>query len=92
MSRKPLVLQAVACAVGTLTGCKPTNMKMGRAKSKTAAMDAAAGGNNANASSQLEHCRAPLGTVSPVENKDAGGDTVLGNEYNCRPPPTCCVC
>ncbi|MFT4241306.1 MAG: peptidoglycan-binding domain-containing protein [Acidovorax sp.] len=86
MSRKTLSLLAAACAVVALTGCETTNMKMGSAESKTVATGAAAGGTAANASSQLERCAAPLGTVSLVENQDAGWYTILRNEY--KLPPT----
>ena len=60
-------------------------MKMGSAGSKTVAT-ARLGGTAANASSQLEHCQSPLGTVSLVENQDAGWYTILRNEY--KLPPT----
>ncbi len=86
MSRKTLTLLAAACAVVALAGCETTDMKMGSAESKTVATGAAAGGNAANASGQLEHCPAPLGTVSLVENQNAGWYTILRNEY--RLPPT----
>lgn len=84
LKTKPLL--AAACAVIVLTGCETTNMKMGSAESKTVATGAAAGGTAANASSQLEHCQSPLGTVSLVENQDAGWYTILRNEY--KLPPT----
>ena len=84
LKTKPLL--AAACAVIALTGCETTNMKMGSAESKTVATGAAAGGTAANASSQLEHCQSPLGTVSLVENQDAGWYTILRNAY--KLPPT----
>lgn len=86
MSHKTLTLLAAACAALVLTGCETTNMKMGSAESKTVATGAAAGGSAANESSQLERCPAPLGTVSLVENQDAGWYTILRNEY--KLPPT----
>ncbi len=86
MLRKTIPLLAAACAVLTLTGCETTNMKMGSAESKTVATGAAAGGNAANESGQLERCQSPLGTVSLVENQDAGWYTILRNEY--KLPPT----
>ncbi|HCL85540.1 MAG TPA: peptidoglycan-binding protein [Comamonadaceae bacterium] len=86
MSQKTLTLLAAACAALVLTGCETTNMKMGSAESKTVATGAAAGGSAANESSQLERCPAPLGTVSLVENQDAGWYTILRNEY--KLPPT----
>lgn len=86
MSRNTLSLLATACAALALAGCETTNMKMGSAESKTVATGAAAGGNAANASSQLEHCQSSLGTVSLVENEAAGWYTILRNEY--KLPPT----
>ena len=41
---------------------------------------------SANASSALERCAAPLGTVSLIENQSAGWYTILRNEY--KLPPT----
>ena len=84
LKTKPLL--AAACAVIALTGCETTNMKMGSAESKTVATGAAAGGNAAKESGQLERCQSPLGTVSLVENQDAGWYTILRNEY--KLPPT----
>ena len=81
MSRKPLTLLAAACAALALTGCETTNMRMGSAESKTVATGAAAGGSAANESGQLERCQSPLGTVSLVENQDAGWYTILRDEY-----------
>ncbi|WP_404301084.1 peptidoglycan-binding protein [Alicycliphilus denitrificans] len=86
MSLNTLSLLATACAALALAGCETTNMKMGSAESKTVATGAAAGGNAANASSQLEHCQSSLGTVSLVENEAAGWYTILRNEY--KLPPT----
>ena len=86
MSPKKLTLLAAACATLALTGCETTNMKVGSAESKTVATGAAGGGNAANANSQLERCQSPLGTVSLVENQDAGWYTILRNEY--KLPPT----
>ncbi|GKS89625.1 peptidoglycan-binding domain-containing protein [Acidovorax sp. SUPP2539] len=86
MSKKTLPLLAAACAAVLLTGCETTNMKMGSAESKTVATGAAAGGATANESSDLQKCASPLGTVSLVENQQAGWYTILRNEY--RLPPT----
>jgi len=86
MSPKKLTLLAAACATLALTGCETTNMKVGSAESKTVATGAAGGASAANANSQLEHCQSPLGTVSLVENQDAGWYTILRNEY--KLPPT----
>ena len=86
MSRKTLPVLAAACAAIVLTGCETTNMRMGSAESKTVATGAAGGASTANESAQLQKCSAPLGTVSLVENQDAGWYTILRNEY--KLPPT----
>ncbi|QIL82557.1 peptidoglycan-binding protein [Diaphorobacter sp. HDW4A] len=86
MRKTHMTLVAAACAAVVLTGCETTDMKMGSSESKTVATGAAGGSSTANASSQLERCQAPLGTVSLVENQDAGWYTILRNEY--RLPPT----
>jgi hypothetical protein len=86
MSSKKLTLLAAVCATVVLTGCETTNMRMGSQESKTVATGAAAGGAAAGESSQLQRCQAPLGTVSLVENQDAGWYTILRNEY--KLPPT----
>ncbi|RYF27655.1 MAG: peptidoglycan-binding protein, partial [Comamonadaceae bacterium] len=86
MSKKTLPLLAAACAAVLLTGCETTNMRMGSAESKTVATGAAGGASAANESTQLEKCSGPLGTVSLVENQDAGWYTILRNEY--KLPPT----
>lgn len=85
LTRLPLLATA-ACCVVFLTGCETTNMRMGSAESKTVATGAAGGATAANESAQLQKCVAPLGTVSLVENQDAGWYTILRNEY--RLPPT----
>ena len=86
MSNKKLAALTVVAAAALLAGCETTNMKMGSAESKTVATGAAAGGATDGASSQLEKCASPLGTVSLVENQDAGWYTILRNEY--KLPPT----
>ncbi|KQM77381.1 peptidoglycan-binding domain-containing protein [Xylophilus sp. Leaf220] len=82
----PLSLACVAAAALLLTGCETTDMKMGAPGAKTMATGSAAGGATDGASSQLERCAAPLGTVSLTENQQAGWYTILRNEY--RLPPT----
>ncbi|HSV51710.1 MAG TPA: peptidoglycan-binding protein [Burkholderiaceae bacterium] len=69
-----------------LSGCIATGMQMGSSDAKTVATGSAAGATNTNASSALEKCESPLGTVSLVENQSAGWYTVLTSEY--RLPPT----
>lgn len=78
------VLGAATLAALILAGCETTGMKLGGGN--TVATGGAAGGNATGANSQLERCDSPLGTVSLVENQDAGWYTILRNEY--RLPPT----
>lgn len=82
----PVLATLAAAALLTLAGCATTDMQMGSAGAKTMATGSAAGSATDNASSQLEHCQSPLGTVSLVENQSAGWYTILRNEY--RLPPT----
>jgi len=77
---------AAACAAVLLTGCESTNMRMGSPEAKTVATGSAAGSTTAGASDALQRCDAPLGTVSLVENQDAGWYTILTGEY--KLPPT----
>jgi hypothetical protein len=68
-------LAAIAVGAFLLTGCATTDMQMGSSSAKTMATGSAAGGATDNASSQLERCESPLGTVSLVENQSARGGT-----------------
>ena len=79
-------LATLALGAVLLTGCAGTDMQMGAPGAKTMATGSAAGSANANASAQLERCASPLGTVSLIENQQAGWYTILRNEY--RLPPT----
>lgn len=83
--RKLAVITAALATLG-LAGCETTNMKMGSPEAKTVATGSAAGSTSTNANSALERCASPLGTVSLVENQQAGWYTILRNEY--RLPPT----
>lgn len=79
---------AVAAAL-TLAGCQTMpglDMQMGSPSAKTVATGATAGGTAAGESTALERCDSPLGTVSLVENVNAGWYTILTNEY--KLPPT----
>lgn len=69
-----------------LSGCETTNMRMGSADAKTVATGSAAGAATDGASSELERCESPLGTVSLIENQQAGWYTILRDQY--RLPPT----
>ena len=77
---------AVAVGALLLTGCVTTDMQMGSQSAKTMATGSAAGSATAGESSQLERCESPLGTVSLIENVNAGWYTILTGEY--RLPPT----
>ena len=78
---KHLALTAGAVlAALALAGCETTDMKMGSADSKTVATGSAAGAATSGASGQLERCASPLGTVSLVENQNAGWYTILRDE------------
>ena len=86
MSKRKLAVLAAATAAVLLAGCETTSMKMGSPDAKTVATGSAAGAATSGESGQLEKCASPLGTVSLVENQDAGWYTILRNEY--RLPPT----
>ena len=86
MSTSTFRTAAVLTGVLLLTACQTTDMQMGSQGAKTVATGAAAGDASANASSSLEKCPAPLGTVSLIENESAGWYTILRNEY--KLPPT----
>ena len=86
MPRIHFSLAAVTVGVLLLAGCQTTDMQMGSQGAKTVATGSAAGDASANASSSLEKCPAPLGTVSLIENQSAGWYTILRNEY--KLPPT----
>lgn len=77
---------AIGASLFLLAGCQTTDMQMGSASAKTMATGSAAGAATDNASTQLEHCPSSLGTVSLIENQQAGWYTILRNEY--RLPPT----
>ncbi|OUL99260.1 CsgG/HfaB family protein [Variovorax sp. JS1663] len=79
-------LVAALTALLALAGCQTTDMQMGSQGAKTVATGSAAGAASANTSSALERCPSPLGTVSLIENQQAGWYTILRNEY--RLPPT----
>jgi curli biogenesis system outer membrane secretion channel CsgG len=60
--------------------------QMGDPRAKTAATGSAAGSTTAGSNSALERCQEPLGTISLIENVNAGWYTVLTNQYHL--PPT----
>ncbi|MBD9408120.1 peptidoglycan-binding protein [Acidovorax sp. ACV02] len=79
-------VSAAVAAAALLSGCETTNMRMGSADAKTVATGSAAGGASTGASDSLERCESPLGTVSLIENQQAGWYTILRDQY--RLPPT----
>ncbi len=79
-------VSTAAAATLLLAGCETTNMRMGSAEAKTVATGSAAGGAATGASDSLERCESPLGTVSLIENQQAGWYTILRDQY--RLPPT----
>ena len=87
MSKKKLAVLAAAGAAMLLAGCETTNLKMGSGSgADTVATGGAGGATSSGENLQLEKCASPLGTVSLVENQDAGWYTILRDEY--RLPPT----
>ena len=86
MSKRKLAVLAAVGAAALLAGCETTNMKMGSQDAKTVATGSAAGAATSGENSELEKCASPLGTVSLVENQNAGWYTILRDEY--RLPPT----
>ncbi|MBS0453124.1 MAG: peptidoglycan-binding protein [Proteobacteria bacterium] len=85
LTKLPLVI-GIGALLSLLAGCETTDMQMGSAAAKTTATGSAAGAATDNASTQLERCASPMGTVSLIENQQAGWYTILRNEY--RLPPT----
>ncbi|MDR1968548.1 MAG: peptidoglycan-binding protein [Burkholderiaceae bacterium] len=85
MLKRKLAALAVGAAM-LLVGCETTDMKMGSQESSTVATGSAAGAASSGANTALERCASPLGTVSLVENQEAGWYTVLTGEY--KLPPT----
>ena len=87
-SRRSALATAAASAALLLLlgGCETTALRMGSADAKTVATGSAAGGASTGASDALERCDSPLGTVSLVENQQAGWYTILREQY--RLPPT----
>ena len=64
-------LIAVA-TLGFLTACQAPPMQMGDPAAKTVATGSAAGSTTAGSNTALERCAAPLGTISLIENVNAG--------------------
>ena len=86
MLKRTYAMAALVGAAALLAGCETTNMKMGSSNSASEVTGGAAGSSSQNATTSLERCAEPMGTVSLVENQSAGWYTILRNEY--RLPPT----
>ncbi len=88
MRQAKFKLAVLAVGALLLTGCQTTDMQMGSQSAKTVATGSAAGSASANASSALERCASPLGTVSLIENQSAGWYTIVTGEYKLPPTST----
>jgi len=86
MAFSKLSLASALAGLLALSGCQTMDMQMGSQSAKTVATGSAAGAATSGESSQLERCDSPLGTVSLIENVNAGWYTVLTGEY--KLPPT----
>lgn len=85
MKKLKISLLAIAAPI-LLSACSATDIKMGSMGAKTVATGSAGGSDAYGANSALERCVEPLGTISLVENQNAGWYTILRGEYNL--PPT----
>jgi len=83
-----LNLGLAALVALSVTGCAGgfAGMNMGSQRAKTVATGSAAGAASVDANSELEHCDSALGTISLVENENAGWYTILRDQY--KLPPT----
>lgn len=74
---------AVSLFLLITTGC--VGMQMGSQSAKTAATGSAAGSSTQNVNPELEHCEAPLGTMSVVEDIQAPWYTYLTTQWQLGP-------
>ncbi|NKE67294.1 peptidoglycan-binding protein [Ramlibacter sp. RBP-2] len=81
MSQKSVHLIALATLAAALQACVATAPKLGDGSAKTAATGSAGGANAQNASSQLEKCSQPLGTMALVEDQQAAWYQQLTSQY-----------
>jgi len=86
--KKSLKITILTAMMASLAGCASGvgGMQMGSQRAKTVSTGSAAGSTTVNANEQLEHCDSALGTISLVENENAGWYTILRNQYQL--PPT----
>lgn len=82
---------ALVASLGLLSACETTNMKMGDQGAKTVATGSAGGSTSAGASTALERCAAPMGTIALIENVDAPWYYTLTNQYRLPPLQICCA-
>jgi len=73
-----LLLSACAGNGITMGGNDPTNVATG----------SAGGSASSGANATLEHCDAPLGTISLIENQEAGWYTIVTGQYHLPPTAT----
>jgi Putative peptidoglycan binding domain/Curli production assembly/transport component CsgG len=79
MTIKPIV--AALSALLALSACTSNQPVMGSQEAKTVATGSAGGSNTSNASTQLERCASPFGTVALVENTGADWYRYISSEY-----------
>jgi hypothetical protein len=73
------LMGAAALSLLLLAAC--SDMQMGATSAKTTATGSAAGATSQNANAGLQHCAAPLGTVSIVEDTTAPWYDLLTGQY-----------
>jgi curli biogenesis system outer membrane secretion channel CsgG len=71
----------VTAAVISLTACPATAPRVGDDSARTAATGSAGGATTSNASSQLEKCDSPYGTIAVVEDQGAQWYGLLRSRY-----------
>lgn len=77
-----------AVAATMFSACATTEMKMGAPAAKTVATGSAAGSASSNVNTALERCAEPLGTVSFIEDENAGWFRTLQGQYKLPPSAT----
>lgn len=81
MARATSILLASACAITLLGACESTPVKVGDTSAKTTATGAAAGSTSEGASTGLERCVRPLGTLAVLEDQGKSWYRTLHQEY-----------
>ncbi|MBX7147183.1 MAG: peptidoglycan-binding protein [Alphaproteobacteria bacterium] len=71
MFKKILLTTVIFTGLVSLSGCN-TDMQMGSSSAKTVTTGSAGPGGSSNASSTLQHCQRPMGTIALVENEIPG--------------------